>query len=173
MTQLTYREDVCSCITKQSGISLEQLKQAVAYGNEHNLGDLITVCSYFKLNCIVQTDTNSARMIRYGNMDAPYMLIAHSTALIDSERGTGHWFVPHGATLRGMPRGLWDNQDYSLYDVARYLNRDVFYMTRDEWSSMNTELREDIQRQSLRTTWLPRMPSVVLEGGVNYLSNSS
>ncbi|GIM62241.1 polyprotein [viral metagenome] len=123
------------CISRQTQLTIDNLMSNTEYKNEHTIKDAVAIAKLHALNIIVQDSASTATMIRYGAMEDKYLLIAHNTAITDDNpRKTGHWCIPATVTLKNLPYGIWNNADYSLYDISRFEDVDVFYMNDDEYT---------------------------------------
>jgi hypothetical protein len=161
------------CIERQTDLSITQLVSITGYKEEGNLLDLENLCDYYKLNVLVQVNEKTGYIYRYGNLLDKYILIAHQSSILDSDRQVGHWCIPSRVHLSELPNGLWDNSDYSAFSLPEEFDRDIFKMNQDEYLAFAKKLRSYVTNTALHQLTFPIIPLVKEGKGEFYLCNSN
>jgi hypothetical protein len=161
------------CISRQTLKSFDELTSLGEYKDVHTVKDAIEISKQLQLNMIIQDSPTLATMVRYGAMNDPYILIAHNTAVKDfGEYELGHWCIQNTVTLNELPHGMWQNADYSMYEMPAFMNNSVFYMDDNEYNQHTIKIRDLVG--SLLTTGVlfPPEVSATISDGV-FITNGA
>jgi hypothetical protein len=160
-------------ICAQTNLNINSIQSVIGYKSSHTVVDAIEIAESFGLNLLVQTTTKTATLIRNGSVEQKYLLIAHSSSITNNKRSLGHWFVPHKITLQEMPRGVWYNADWSMYEVSDLLTFDTFYDPPDVVLAKTNNIVDRIRATATMGAHSLRDVKVTDVDGAVFLSNSN
>jgi hypothetical protein len=161
------------CIARQTGLTVNEMSSITSYKKEHSVLDAIKISKYFYLNMIIQISKTSAQMIRYGAMEQPYILIAHSDSTETNIFDNQHWFIPHNISINNLPKGFWMNMDLADFNVEDSVYIDVFYCDDDDLNNCIKHVRNVISMTTVKGLESPDNLEVTDVGGELYLTNSN